>query len=276
MTRRSDLDYINVVFIITPDDDRRVAFAIDGRKYARSEDVRRDINDALTELQKRHINAEFVESPIEPDGYTSPLPTWQEYKQSLPPVQQVFDSWKSWEQARAALGQRLSQKTLGRLDDAIAFATRCHSDQLRPTGEAYIIHLLEVLEILTTGLRTTDPDFLAAGLLHDVVEDTPCGLDAIREQFGSQVADWVDSLTQHKGKRDEYFEHFQSASLNVLAIKLADRLSNVQKLDQHPRKEKQKSYYKETVEKIIPLSHRIPWFEMQFELWRKRFEYLAG
>ena len=57
-------------------------------------------------------------------------------------------------------------------------------------------------------------------------------------------------------------------------VKLADRLSNVQTLDRHPRREKQRSSYSETVEKILPIAEETPWFCDRFRAWRERFSHL--
>jgi (p)ppGpp synthase/HD superfamily hydrolase len=195
----------------------------------------------------------------------------------------TFDGWESWSEARGDLAICLPPATLAALDCAFTFASTCHGEQTRPNGEPYTHHLLEVVEILLKGAGITDEETLVAGVLHDIVEDTPCSLKGIRARFGSSVADlvgWLTMPTQSDGvsvgqAREEYFAHLQSAPLSAVAVKLADRLSNVQKLEAHPRPGKQKSYYRETVEKVIPLARRIPWFDVQFQTWRERFRYLA-
>lgn len=163
------------------------------------------------------------------------------------------------------------------LDSAFAFALECHGEQTRPNGEPYVEHLLEVTEILGQKLFITDEKMLVAGILHDVVEDTPCSLGDIELRFGTEVANLVRWLTyqkqaDRKKARKDYFTQLQQAPSDAIVIKLADRLSNVQRLDTHPSREKQKKYYHETVEKIIPLAYHYPWFALQFELWQEKFE----
>ncbi len=122
-----------------------------------------------------------------------------------------------------------------------------------------------------------------AGALHDVIEDTPCSLTEVRAQFGNQVAGLVEQLTLPPYDRQSapqvrraFFAHLQSAPLNVVTVKLADRLSNVQRLDTHPRPEKRREYYRKTVEVILPIARRIPWFDWQFQAWQRKFAYLAS
>ncbi len=62
----------------------------------------------------------------------------------------------------------------------------------------------------------------------------------------------------------------------MLTLKLADRLSNVQKLDTHPRQVKQASYYAETVTYIVPLAAQLPWYAEWFEEWKQQYAHLAS
>jgi guanosine-3',5'-bis(diphosphate) 3'-pyrophosphohydrolase len=195
----------------------------------------------------------------------------------------VFELWTTWAEARAGLEQRVSPAALGRVQQAYDFAVIHHSGQLTPTGLPYIRHLLTVLEVLVRGLDVTDPDLLAGALLHDVVEDTDCSLTAVEEQFGPRVGRlvaWLTARPPQSGEapptaRSRYLSRFSQAPEEVLLIKLADRLTNVQRLDTHPRVEKQRSYYRETVDHVLPLTPRIPWFECWFASWQARFGYLA-
>lgn len=194
----------------------------------------------------------------------------------------IFDSWKSWAEAKQSLALRLPVDTLNSLEQAFRFATGYHSEQKRPNGDPYIVHLLEVLEILTEG-GITDKDILLAGVLHDIVEDTSCSLEEIERNFGVKVANLVEWLTESvldrkkyaAQARERYLAKLKAAPLDVVVIKLADRLSNVQKLDTHPKVEKQRTYYRETIEKIMPLSKCSPWFSAQFKAWKNQFSFLA-
>lgn len=192
--------------------------------------------------------------------------------------------WHDWGTARAALEGQLPASTLGRLDATWEFAMHCHGDQMRPNNEPYAVHLLEVLEILTQGAGVKDCDLLQAGLLHDVVEDTGHSLDEIRDRFGPSVTELVDWMTKPEPKegedpavvREGYLQRFAEAPQAAVTVKLADRLSNVQRLYSHPRPAKQRSYYRETVEQVMPLAVRQPWFEGQFAAWQRKFSHLAG
>ncbi|HEX3733237.1 MAG TPA: HD domain-containing protein, partial [Mycobacteriales bacterium] len=159
----------------------------------------------------------------------------------------VFGSWATWPEADDALRDRLSEETRKALGNEYGFAKQWHGDQRRPAGEPYTTHLLEALEILAVGVGVMDADVLAAGLLHDVVEDTPCTLPEVRERFGDRVAEFVGWLTKPDPEpgqdkdalREDYLRRFEQAPYEVLVVKLADRYSNVQRLQTHPRPEKQ-------------------------------------
>jgi (p)ppGpp synthase/HD superfamily hydrolase len=120
-------------------------------------------------------------------------------------------------------------------------------------------------------------------VLHDIVEDTSCALEEIERNFGVKVANLVEWLTESvldrkkyaAQARERYLAKLKAAPLDVVVIKLADRLSNVQKLDTHPKVEKQRTYYRETIEKIMPLSKCSPWFSSQFKAWKNQFSFLA-
>ena len=160
------------------------------------------------------------------------------------------------------------------LDDAIAFATHRHADQRRPAGEPYVEHLKEATAFLAYGAGVTEPALLRAAVLHDVVEDTDCTLAEIRAAFGDEVATLVDWVTKGDD-RAAYLERLRSAPVDALLVKLADRASNVQRLDTHPRPEKQRTYYAETVRTIVPLSAAHPWFADWYATWQREFAHLA-
>jgi (p)ppGpp synthase/HD superfamily hydrolase len=195
----------------------------------------------------------------------------------------VYDRWATWAQAEAGLRPLVSPQDLEALREAFAFAKACHGDQARPTGEPYERHLLEAVEVLAEGAGILQRDVLAAALLHDVVEDTACTLDRVRDRFGPGVAELVDWVTKtdppeggdSQAARLGYLRRLASAPPEAVLVKLADRLSNVQKLDRHPRPEKRRSYYRETVDWILPLAAGVPFFHDQFGRWRERFAELA-
>ena len=198
----------------------------------------------------------------------------------------VFDHWTTWPQAQAGLAGRVPPEDLEVLAEAYAFAEACHGGQLRPGGEPYVRHLLQAVEVLAEGAGILERDLLVAALLHDVVEDTACGLDQVRDRFGPRAAELVDWVTKtdppdgddtaaKEAARLGYLRRLATAPPEAVLVKLADRLSNVQRLDQHPSPEKQHSYYRETVDWILPLAAGVPFFHEQFARWRERFAELG-
>ena len=124
------------------------------------------------------------------------------------------------------------------LDEAIEFATRAHSGQMRKgTSIPYILHPLEAAAICAT--VTTDPEVLAAAVLHDVVEDTDATVDQVAAKFGPRVAALVASESENKRKgvpasetwrirKEEAIEHVRSAEdPAVKLVCLGDKLSNI-------------------------------------------------
>ena len=158
---------------------------------------------------------------------------------------------------------------------ALAFATHWHGDQRRPAGEPYVEHLQEATAFLTRGAGVTDPDLLTAAVLHDVVEDTPCTLAEVSSTFGTRVASLVDWVTK-ADDREAYLARLRTAPEDAVLVKLADRASNVQRLHTHPRPEKQKKYYAETVRTIVPLAAAHPWFARWYETWQEEYAHLVS
>jgi (p)ppGpp synthase/HD superfamily hydrolase len=183
------------------------------------------------------------------------------------PMPRTFDGSVGWAALRERFADRLGPATLDALDDAVAFAAERHGDQRRPAGEPYVEHLLEALEVLVDGAGERDPDTLRAAVLHDVVEDTPTGLDEVRARFGDRVAQVVGWVTK-TGDRDTYLARLHEAPAAAIAVKLADRLSNVQRLRTHPRPAKRAAYYRETVATIVPLAAGRPWFADWYAAWQ--------
>ena len=196
----------------------------------------------------------------------------------------VFDSWRNWTEAEPALRERLPGDVVDKLAEVYEFAERWHGDQVRPAGEPYVEHLLQALEVAIELAGATSLEVLTATLLHDVVEDTDCTIDEVRDKYGPEVADLVAWVTKPnpgpgddpKEFRERYLGSFDEAPADVLVVKLSDRYSNVQRLDTHPRPAKQASYYAETVRWFLPLAAGSPVFETPFTQWRDKFSYLAS
>ena len=196
----------------------------------------------------------------------------------------TFEVKAGWSDLRDRLADRLPESDLASLDEAVDFAARWHGDQRRPAGEPYVEHLLEVVSVLAEALGVTDVDMLRAAVLHDVVEDTGCTLGDVATKFGQPVAtlvDWVTKPEPAEGQtsaeaRAAYLLRFRDAPADALTIKLADRLSNVQRLDSHPRPEKRASYYQETLRSVVPLARSHPWFHDWYATWTSKFAYLVA
>lgn len=196
---------------------------------------------------------------------------------------QTFEAKDGWPALRARWAENLPEADLAALDEATAFATRWHGSQTRPAGEPYLEHLLEATRVLVDAIGITDIDVLRAAVLHDVVEDTACTLTEVRERFGDRVAtlvDWVTKPPRHEHESREqaratYLDRLQAAPDDAILVKLADRLSNVQRLDTHPWPEKRRNYYDETVRLILPLAEHHPWFHDWYDTWATKFHHLG-
>ncbi len=165
---------------------------------------------------------------------------------------------------------------------AFKIAEVAHADQCRKSGEPYIQHPIAVAHILID--LKLDPACIAAGLLHDVVEDTTISLDQIREKCGSEIAAIVDGLTKLKVIEGRTKEDAQAGSYRkmfiamaddprVVLIKLADRLHNMRTLDHMPQ-HKQQRIARETLEIYGPLAHRLGIWQIKWELEDLSFRFL--
>lgn len=196
----------------------------------------------------------------------------------------TFEATGGWPALRPRLAETLPEPTIAELDETVEFAVSWHGDQVRPAGEPYVEHLLEALCVLVDAIGVTDLDVLRAAILHDVVEDTDCPLDEVRSRFGERVAELVDWVTKSdpadgqtpEQARSAYLTRLRSAPADALLVKLADRVSNVQRLNTHPRPAKQRSYYQETIASIVPLARTHPWFRDWYATWRNTFAHLAS
>ncbi len=158
---------------------------------------------------------------------------------------------------------------------AWAFAEKAHLGQSRASGAPYFAHVAHVgLELAKVGL---DPDTIAAGLLHDVVEDTDISIEKIEKEFGASVAHLVEGVTNVSarmapaGAEEMHAENLRrmmiavARDLRVLLIKLADRLHNIRTLSYLPEA-KQRRVASETMEVYAPLATRLGIGRWKWEL----------
>ncbi|MBQ8200711.1 MAG: bifunctional (p)ppGpp synthetase/guanosine-3',5'-bis(diphosphate) 3'-pyrophosphohydrolase [Clostridia bacterium] len=158
---------------------------------------------------------------------------------------------------------------------AYLFAEDAHKDQKRKSGEPYFIHPCFVASILTELM--IDPPTIAAGLLHDTVEDCEhITLDTIRKEFGDEVAWLVDGVTKlnkldFADKEEAQAESLRkmilamSKDIRVVLIKLADRLHNMRTM-KFQKPERQVAIARETLDIYAPLAHRLGVYALKQEL----------
>jgi GTP diphosphokinase / guanosine-3',5'-bis(diphosphate) 3'-diphosphatase len=161
------------------------------------------------------------------------------------------------------------------------FCVRQHEGQMRASGEPYIIHPLEVAEVLAE--MKLDATAIAAGLLHDAVEDTPATREEIESRFGDQVAHIVEGVTkidkiQFANREDRQAENVRKmllamvTDIRVVLIKLADRLHNMRTLS-HLKPDRQEAIARETLDIYAPLAHRLGMGKVRGELEDLAFRY---
>src|ERR1700675_1075617 len=174
------------------------------------------------------------------------------------------------------------QDDLAIVKKAYDYSLKNHEGQSRASGEPYLVHPLEVALVLAE--MKMDPVAIAAGLLHDSVEDTSVTTVDIRKEFGEQVAHIVEGVTKI-GKIDFASREEQQAEnlrkmvlamvddIRVVLIKLADRLHNMRTLE-HLSPERQLKIARETLEIYAPIAHRLGMGKIRGELEDLGFRYV--
>ncbi|WP_243093440.1 RelA/SpoT family protein [Thermus thalpophilus] len=189
-----------------------------------------------------------------------------------------------WEKLEPHL-EYLSPEEREKVRQAYLFAEEAHRGQVRKSGEPYITHPVAVAEILAS-LRM-DADTVAAGLLHDTLEDCGVAAEELERRFGPAVRRIVEGETkvsklyklanlEGEEKRAEDLRQMfiaMAEDVRIIIVKLADRLHNLRTLEFMPP-EKQKRIAQETLEIYAPLAHRLGMGQLKWELEDLSFRYL--
>jgi len=165
---------------------------------------------------------------------------------------------------------------------AYEFSQKHHAGQSRASGQPYLVHPLEVALVLAE--MKMDPVAIAAGLLHDSVEDTSVTVVDIRKEFGEQVAHIVEGVTKISAidfatREEQQAENLRKMMLamvddiRVVLIKLADRLHNMRTLE-HLQPDRQQKIARETLDIYAPIAHRLGMGKIRGELEDLGFRYV--
>src|SRR5690625_2278083 len=182
----------------------------------------------------------------------------------------------------AKVQKYLSEEDADFVERAYKYAKRAHEGQTRKSGEPYIVHPVQVANILVD--LEMDPETIAGGFLHDVVEDTETDLEEIAEAFNHEVAMLVDGVTKLDKIKYKSQESMQAEThrkmfvamakdIRVILIKIADRLHNMRTL-KFLTPEKQQRISKEKLEILSPLTQRIGISTIKCEIEAITYHYL--
>jgi GTP diphosphokinase / guanosine-3',5'-bis(diphosphate) 3'-diphosphatase len=167
---------------------------------------------------------------------------------------------------------------------AFLFAYELHGTQMRKSGEPYICHPIAVAGLLRD--LGGGAAMIAAGFLHDVVEDTEVTIEEIESRFGTETAHLVEGVTklskfEFSSKTEQQAENFRrmfiamAQDIRVIVVKLADRLHNMRTLD-HLRIDRQQAISQETRDIFAPLADRLGLGQIKWELEDLAFKYIEA
>src|SRR5215471_3891596 len=187
-----------------------------------------------------------------------------------------------FQQLLAKVAENRPQDDLEIIRKAYDFSLVHHAGQTRASGEPFLTHPLEVSLVLAD--MKLDSTAIAAGLLHDAIEDTPVTHEDVRREFGNQVAHVVEGVTKigkigMASREERQAENVRKMVLamvdgiRVVLIKLADRLHNMRTL-QHLPEERRQSIARETLEIYAPLAHRLGMGKVRGDLEDLSFRYV--
>lgn len=207
-------------------------------------------------------------------GLSSTARLWHYQDREIAEEEEVNDLSQSLESLLQKVRSYNGKGDIRLIREAYEFARQHHGDQLRMSGEEYILHPLGVAHILAD--MQMDETTLAAALLHDVVEDTDITIEDVKKKFGAEVAEIVDGVTKlerisFRSREEEKAENFRkmfvamARDIRVVIIKLADRLDNMKTIG-HLTEEKQKEKARETLEIYAPLAHRLGISQLKWQL----------
>ncbi len=178
------------------------------------------------------------------------------------------------------IGQGITPEEEKLIEKAYIFAKNAHEGQKRMSGEPYFIHVVATAKILAK--LGMDAKTIAAGLMHDVLEDTEIGEEEMRKEFGDDIVFLVNGVTKlgtvkyrgHERHVESLRKFFVAMAndLRVVIIKFADRLHNLQTLE-HVREDKRKRIALESIEVYAPLANRLGMGKLKNEIEDAAFPY---
>src|SRR5437588_4740183 len=187
-----------------------------------------------------------------------------------------------FQQLQAKVAENRPHENPERIRKAYEFSLLHHQGQTRASGEPYLIHPLEVAMVLAD--MKLDSTAIAAGLLHDAIEDTPVTNEDVRREFGEQVVHIVEGVTKidkidFASREERQAENVRKMVLamvddiRVVLIKLADRLHNM-RTRKHLPEDRRQAVARETLEIYRPLAHRLGMGKVRGELEDLSFRYV--